>query len=71
MTTNDDFNGLVAMALNRMDTKNETAEEAAENVTGGNRKLDAQIVRALRGEKPLTAYNRDGRRVTVCIPTND
>ena len=70
MTTNDDFNGLVAQALNRMDTKDETAAEAAEAVTGGNRKLDAQIVRALRGEK-LTAYNRDGRRVTVFIPVND
>jgi hypothetical protein len=50
MMTNDDFNGLVAQTLNRMDTKDETAAEAAEAVTGGNRELDARIVRALQGE---------------------
>jgi flagellar hook-basal body complex protein FliE len=46
----EQFRGLVAQALNRMDEKGETAAEAAENVTGGNRKLDAMIVRALQGE---------------------
>ena len=49
-TKRDELDGLVAQALNRMDEKGETPAEAAEAVTGGNRKLDAMIVRALRGE---------------------
>lgn len=41
---------LAAEALSRMDEKGETAAEAAEAVTGGNRALDAAIVQTLRGE---------------------
>ena len=57
MTTNpavtpEQLEGLAAQALNRIDQKGETAAEAAEAVTGGNRALDALIVRVLQGERP-------------------
>jgi len=51
---------LAAEALNRMDTKGETAWEAAENVTGGNREDMAAIVASLRGEScPAQTFPTD------------
>jgi hypothetical protein len=57
--TRDEFDGYVEQALSRMDSKGESPAEAAEAVTGGNRELDALIVRALQGASYSTLF-REG-----------
>ena len=46
----EDIPTLASLALCRMDEKGETAAQAAEAVTGGNKSLDAKIVRWLQGK---------------------
>jgi hypothetical protein len=48
--TYEDLYAFLHQADSRMIEKGETPAQAAEAVTGGNRKLDALIVRGLAGE---------------------